>query len=154
MNRKKLVGKILLVDDEKFEKEMLNMALEELNLNVDLLHFHSAEDAIQYLKTTKDEIFLIISDMNMPKINGLDFKKIIDSDPQLLDKSVPFIFSSTSATKKQLAEAYEYRLQGYFIKPPDVKSMAKQIELIINYWILSIRPDTEILGKQEGVYKL
>lgn len=154
MRRKKLVGKIILVDDERFEKDLLNLAIQELNLHVDLLYFHSAEDALQYLRTTEDDIFLIISDMNMPKINGLDFKKIIDSEPSLREKSIPFIFSSTSVTKKQLAEAYDYRLQGYFIKPPDVKSMAKQIQLIINYWILSIRPDSELLGPQESVYKL
>ena len=149
MNRKKLSGKIILVDDEKFEKELLDMALKDLNIHVGLRYFHRAEDAIHYLKITKEDIFIIISDVNMPGMNGLEFKRAIDNDEQLKEKAIPFIFSSTSVTRQQLIEAYDYRLQGYFIKPPDVKSMASQIELIINYWILSIRPDSELLGRHE-----
>ncbi|MCW3101855.1 MAG: histidine kinase [Bacteroidetes bacterium] len=151
---KKLSGKIVLVDDHPFEKDFLVMALEELDIKAELEFFTSAETALEYLKHTKDPIFLIISDMNMPGLNGLDLKKIIDGDKELRTKSVPFIFSSSGATKRKLEEAYDYRLQGYFIKPQDVKDMAKQLELIINYWIVSIRPDSDELGKQSSVFKL
>lgn len=151
---KKLSGKIVLVDDHPYEKDFLKMALEELEIYAELEFFISAEGAIDYLRSTKDHIFLIISDMNMPKMNGLDFKKVIDNDKELKVKSVPFIFSSSGATISQLEEAYDYRLQGYFLKPQDVKDMAKQLELIIKYWIVSIRPDSDQLGKQQGVYKL
>jgi CheY-like chemotaxis protein len=141
---KKLSGQIILVDDEPFEEELLRMGLEELSIKTELKVFRSATKALEYLKETKEEIFIIISDMNMPKMNGLDFKKAIDSDETLKHKSVPFIFSSTAATKKQLLEAYEYRLQGYFLKPHDVKEMADQISLIIKYWEVSIRPDSDV----------
>ncbi|MFY9308702.1 MAG: response regulator [Bacteroidia bacterium] len=154
MEHKKLAGKIILVDDEKIEKELLEMALGDLGIRVELLYFHDAFEALEYLRNTSDDIFIIISDMNMPKMNGLDFKKAIDSDPNLRFKGVPFIFSSTAATKHQLEEAYDYRLQGYFLKPHDINSIAKQLELIINYWIISVRPDSDYLGKQESVYKL
>jgi CheY-like chemotaxis protein len=151
---KKLTGKIVLIDDHAFEKEFLVMALEELNIKAELEFFSTPEKALEYLRTTKDTIFLIISDMNMPKMDGLDFKKIIDKEPELRSKSVPFIFSSSGATKRQLEQAYEYRLQGYFLKPQEVKDMAKQLELIINYWIVSVRPDSEELGNQANVFKL
>ncbi|MDF2436402.1 MAG: histidine kinase [Bacteroidota bacterium] len=151
---KRLSGKIILVDDHHFEKDFLKMALEELSIHVDLEFFSNAESALDFLRQTRENIFLIISDMNMPGLNGLDFKRTIDGDKALRIKSVPFIFSSSGATKRQLEEAYDYRLQGYFIKPQDVKDMAKQLELIINYWIVSIRPDTEELGDQKSVYKL
>ena len=154
MKQKKLFGKIILVDDEKFEKELLVMALEELDIHVDLLYFHNAEDALDYLDKTEENIFIIISDMNMPRMSGLEFKQAINSDKNLRKKAIPFIFSTSSVAKKYLDEAYENSLQGYFLKPADVKSMAKQIELIINYWVLSIRPDSHALGTQECVYKL
>jgi CheY-like chemotaxis protein len=154
MKKRKLSGKIILVDDERFEKELLDMALKDLDIHVDLQYFHNAEDALHYLKHTKDNIFLIISDLNMPKMNGMAFKKAIEMDNHLKRRAIPFVFSSSSATKEQLEEAYDYRLQGYFLKPHDVKSMAKQIELIINYWIESVHPNSELLGKQDSVYSI
>lgn len=154
MKQKKLAGKIVLVDDERIEKELLVMALENLGIHVELNYFHDAFEALEYLRSTNDTIFIIISDMNMPKMNGLDFKKAIDSDPNLRVKAVPFVFSSTAATSHQLEEAYDYRLQGYFLKPHDINAIAKQLELIINYWVLSVRPDSSNLGKQESVYRL
>jgi CheY-like chemotaxis protein len=151
---KKLNGKIILIDDEGFEKEMLLRALKELKIKVDLEYFHSPVAALRYLKETNDNIFLIICDMNMPKMNGLDLKREIDSDGSMREKAVPFIFSTTAVTASQLKEAYEYRLQGYFVKPNEVRAMAKQLELIINYWSISIRPDSEALGKQENIFDL
>lgn len=138
---KKLSGKIILVDDEPFEEDLLRKGLEKLHFKTELKVFRNAIDALHFLKKTDDEVFMIISDMNMPKMNGLDFKKAIDADDSLRQKSVPFIFSSTTATRAQLLEAYEYRLQGYFIKPADAFSMAKQMSLIIEYWVASVRPD-------------
>jgi CheY-like chemotaxis protein len=150
----KLAGKVVLIDDQPIEKELLEIALAKLNLRVELVYFTNAIEALAYLKSTKDIIFLIISDMNMPKMNGLDLKKAIDADKKLSEKAIPFIFASTAATKKQLIEAYEYRLQGYFLKPMEIQSMAKQLETIINYWIISVRPDSEQLGKQETIFKV
>ncbi|MES2591105.1 MAG: response regulator [Bacteroidota bacterium] len=141
---KKIFGKILLVDDEKFELDVLEMALKELNILVELVYCKDGEEALRYLSATSDTIFMIICDMNMPKMNGIDLKKAIDNDEKLKEKAVPFIFSSTAATKAQLEEAYDYRLQGYFIKPGDIDGMAKQMEIIINYWCISIRPDSNI----------
>lgn len=141
---KKISGKILLVDDEQFECDVLEMALKELAIQVDLVYCTNGEDAFNYLKSTDDTIFMIICDMNMPKMNGIDLKKTIDHDKGLKAKAVPFIFSSTAATKAQLEEAYDYRLQGYFIKPSCIDSMAKQMEIIINYWSISIRPDSNL----------
>ncbi len=141
---KTISSKIVLVDDQLIEKELLKIAITELGIEVDLLYFNRADDALHYLKTTRDQIFLIISDMNMPGINGLEFKRAIDADEGLLEKAIPFVFSSTDATRHQLKEAYDYRLQGYFIKPNDLKIMAEQLETIINYWLASVRPDSDL----------
>jgi CheY-like chemotaxis protein len=137
---KKLRGKIILIDDEKFEKKILLLALKEIDAKIELEYFYDPEEALEHLKKTNDNIFLIISDMNMPKMNGLELKHAIDSDRKLKKKAVPFIFSSTSVTRSQLEEAYDYRLQGYFIKPNDVKGMAQQLKKIIDYWSESIHP--------------
>jgi CheY-like chemotaxis protein len=89
---KRLSGKVILIDDQPVEKEILEIALEKLNVYVDLIYFTSAIEAFKYLKKTKDNIFIIICDMDMPKMNGLDLKRAIDADDHLKTKAVPFIF--------------------------------------------------------------
>ncbi|HXB40539.1 MAG TPA: response regulator [Bacteroidia bacterium] len=104
-------------------------------------YFDNPEAALKYLKETKDDIFLIISDMAMPKMNGLDFKKAIDNDEVLQKKSIPFIFTTNDATKEQINEAYEYRAQGYFKKAATLEEQAEMLNTIIKYWINSRHPN-------------
>lgn len=135
-----IIGKIILVDNEKYEKELLVEALYEKNWKVNVEYFNNAEDALEHMKTTKDELFLVISDMNMPKMSGMDLKKAIDEDKNLREKSTPFIFVSTGATTEQLSEAYDRRVQGYFVKPNSIEEQAEILDLVIKYWIVSKHP--------------
>lgn len=141
---KKLAGKIILVDDERYEKALLEVALEKMEWDIEIEYFSSASDALKYLKNTKDEIFIVISDMNMPKMNGLDFKKAIDNDKDgIFEKSIPFIFFSSNSTKEEVTLAYNYRVQGYFKKPLTVDEQAAQIDIIIKYWIIARHPNKD-----------
>ena len=138
---KVVTGKIILVDNKVYEKALLKTALLQKNWNIDVDYFNNPEDALKYLKETKDDIFLIISDMVMAKMNGLDFKKAIDTDEVLKKKAVPFIFTTNDATKEQVDEAYEYRAQGYFEKKPTIDDQAEMLNTIIKYWIDSKHPN-------------
>jgi response regulator RpfG family c-di-GMP phosphodiesterase len=138
---KKLSGKIILVDDEKYEKKLLELSLKKRGWDVVMEYFSNPEVALEYLKNTKDEIFLIISDMNMSsKMNGLDFKKEIDKSFESHKKSIPFIFSSSADQKEEIEEAFLYRVQGYFKKPMDINEQAEMFNIIIRYWIISNHP--------------
>ena len=103
----KLKGKIILVDDDSYEKELLESALKKRGWDTRVEYFHDAHDALDHLKQNKEEIFLVISDMNMPKMNGMDFKKSIDSDPKLRAKSIPFIFATSSSVKSEITDAFD-----------------------------------------------
>jgi len=140
---KKLRGKIMLVDDEHFELELLEIALKAKDWDVKVEYYNNPETALENLRSNDDEIFLIISDMHMPRITGLEFKKIIDQDEVLKKKSIPFIFSTSSASHEQVTEAYEYRVQGYFKKTNSVDEQAEMLDTIIKYWIDSIHPNME-----------
>lgn len=143
MEWNKVDGKIVLVDDEKIEKDFLVVALQQKHWDIQIEYFQSVLDALEYLKRTPDDIFLIISDMNMPVLNGMDFKKRIDDDEQLRKKSIPFIFASTHATKDQITEAYDYRVQGYFKKSSSLSEQADMLDTIIQYWIISSHPNRD-----------
>lgn len=138
---KKITGKIILIDDEKYEKQLLEEALKKKNWDVKVEYFTNAQDALAYMRTTKDELFLIISDMNMPKMTGLELKRAIDNDDILKKKAMPFIFASNGTTKEQVAEAYEYRVQGFFKKPLNIEEQAEMFDIILKYWIICRHPN-------------
>lgn len=137
---KNVKGKIILVDDQEYEKVFLEDALYNKNWNIKVDYFPNAKDALDHLKKNAEEIFLIISDMNMPKMNGMEFKKAIDRDNYLRQKSIPFIFASSAPKRSDVLEAYQYRVQGFFKKPDTVEEQAKMLEKIIQYWISCIHP--------------
>jgi CheY-like chemotaxis protein len=140
----KLKGKIILVDDDDYEKELLESALQKRNWDARVEYFDSAVDALQHLKQNSDEIFLIISDMNMPKMNGMDFKKAIDNDKELRGKSIPFIFATTTSVRSEITLAFDYRVQGYFRKPNTTEEQADMLDIIIKYWIVSSHPNKDV----------
>lgn len=138
---KDIHGKLVLVDHERYEKDLLMLALLKKHRHAEVEYFENGEKAFQYLAKTQDRIFIIMSEMNMPGMSGLDLKKKIDGNPGLSEKAIPFVFASNTANKEQVAEAYEYRVQGYFKKPLSIEEQAEMLELIIRYWIISRRPD-------------
>ena len=110
----KVFGKIILVDDHIYEKQLLESALKEKNWNLKVDHYLNAEDALEHLKTYKqEEIFLIISDLEMPGMNGLDFKKAIDNDKVLRAKAIPFIFASCARSQSTVTGAFGVCLINY-----------------------------------------
>ncbi len=138
---KRINGILILIDDEPYENELLKVALNKLDVDIEIKYFINGYDALDYLKYTKDHIFLIISDMNMPKMDGLELKKAIDRDIRLKKKAVPFIFQSSVIQNARVEEAYDLGVQGYFEKPPNVETMAKQIDRILGYWAICRHPN-------------
>ena len=146
---KEVKGKIILVDDQKYEKDLLNSALEEKGWDIRVDYFDNVRDALKHLKENADEIFLIISDMNMPGMNGMEFKKAIDRDDYLRQKSIPFIFASSEPVREDILEAYRYRVQGFFEKPESFEDQSAMLETIIRYWVACIHPNKDdITAKQ------
>lgn len=138
---KKVKGKIILIDDGRFEKSFLQESLNDNNWSIEVEYFSRAKDALVHLRENVDDIFLIISDMNMPEMNGMEFKKAIDADDSLKYKSIPFIFATSEIKEEQVAEAYEYRVQGYFKKPETIVEQAEMLEKIVQYWRSCIHPN-------------
>jgi CheY-like chemotaxis protein len=64
-------------------------------------------EAIEYLKTTTDEIFLILADINMPKMDGLQMKRIIELTPEIKSKAIPFFFHTNSTNPSEVRAAYD-----------------------------------------------
>jgi DNA-binding NtrC family response regulator len=138
---KRVQGKIILVDDEPYEERFLEAALTRNGWNIEIEYFNNVDDALAHLKINADEVFLIISDMQMPIKSGMDFKRIVDEDEYLQQKSIPFIFVSNSLSRDFVIEAYKYHVQGFFQKPLTPGGQAEMFEIIVKYWITCIHPN-------------
>jgi CheY-like chemotaxis protein len=135
-------GPIILVDDDHDDWQILKEAFVVLSITNALLYFERTAKALAYLRSTNESPFLILCDINMPVQNGIEFKREIDTDPQLRLKSIPFIFFSTGADKKAIEKIYrEITVQGYFIKPANFNELSASIRIIIDYWRLCRHPN-------------
>jgi len=138
-------GPIVLVDDDIDDKAIFEDAMKDLGVENELVWFDNTKDALHYLMVTKDQPFVIISDVNMPVNSGIEFKRQIDRDPHLRDKAIPFIFYSTAVNKETVDEAYkELTVQGFFKKKNDYKEIVENIKMILDYWRTCKHPNSPL----------
>jgi DNA-binding NtrC family response regulator len=148
---KNVKGKIILVDDEDYEKDFLARALRVSDWKIQIEYFTNVDDALEHLRINADEVFLIISDIDMPGKNGMEFKKILEVDDYLSQKSIPFIFVSHSLSRKRVIEAYQYHVQGFFQKPMTPEGQSAMFEIIVQYWINCIHPNKDDLPENPNL---
>src|SRR5688572_26009342 len=100
-------GPIILVDDDQVEYQIVKDVLLSLRYNDELIWFDNVPAVLQYLQTTLLQPFLIISDIRMPRSNGLELRAAINANEYLRKKSIPFIFMSTTANPNEVCIAYD-----------------------------------------------
>lgn len=127
-------GPIILVEDDIDDLEFIIEALNVLGIKNEIVTFDNGQKALDYLKTTVTQPFIIISDVNLPIINGLQLKREIQGNMYLKVKSIPFIFLSTSADPAAVTEAYDLDVQGFFVKENSYQAIRLQLKQIIEYW--------------------
>jgi CheY-like chemotaxis protein len=133
-------GPIIIVDDDDDDHYILKRVCEKIGVVSPVRFFNDAKKVLTYLKETNEKPFIILSDVNMPVVNGLDLKRSIDADPELRKKSIPFIFFSTSAMAGIVREAYEMCVQGFFIKGQNLEELEKTLRVILEYWMRCEQP--------------
>ena len=125
---------IVIVQDDEGDCELLVDVFKEIGVVNEFRCFPNPVEALEYLKTTTEVPFLIISDINMPLMNGLAFKKVIDLDTTISDKRIPFVFLSTAKENNLIDESFHLSVQGYFQKPNDIESLKEIARAIVIYW--------------------
>jgi response regulator RpfG family c-di-GMP phosphodiesterase len=138
--KKKINGEIILIDDEVYEEEFLRDVLDRLNYSVKIKFFDNPKDGLHYITVTKERIFLIISDIHMPQMSGIELKETIEKNPAISLKAIPFVFASSMATKKNINAAYKHNIQGFFEKPSDFNKLTELFSTIIRYWLVNLTP--------------
>jgi len=135
-------GPIIIVEDDKDDRDIIEEVLKELNIPNEIVWFKRCVNAFDYLKTHTNQPFLIFCDINLPGLSGLEFKRQIDADKELRKKSIPFVFLSTSTDKKYVDEAYmEMTVQGYFQKANSYVETKNNVRAILEYWKICKHPN-------------
>src|SRR4051812_7501827 len=93
-------GPIVLIEDDIDDQEFIIDAIQAIGVENEVKTFDNAQKAFDFLKSTPQQPFIIISDVNLPVMTGLELKHEIEKDEYLRSKCIPFIFLSTSADLK------------------------------------------------------
>lgn len=129
-------GPIVIVEDDSDDIDVYKECIKVLRLPNELRVFQDCKAALEYLNTTDEQPFIILSDVNLPGMNGLDLKKIIQADSYLSAKGIPFVFISTNASKAAVRHAHALSVQGYFEKPSSIEGFTSMLKKLFDYWEL------------------
>jgi CheY-like chemotaxis protein len=127
-------GPLMIIEDDLDDQEIIKEILQSLEISNTILFFNDGTEALSYLQITTDQPFLIICDVNLPKMNGLEFRIEINNDERLRKKSIPFIFFSTNAGRDTVQKAYDLTVQGFFTKSSTLQELETTLAMIITYW--------------------
>jgi CheY-like chemotaxis protein len=129
-------GPLILVEDDSDDQELMLHVFEDLGLKNEVQIFRNGKEALDYLYQTRDKPFLIISDINMPVIDGITFKKKIDGCPLLKERRIPFVFMST-APAPFVSQINDLSIQGCFEKGYSLSELNETLKTILKYWDLT-----------------
>ena len=130
---------ILLVEDDNVDAMTVRRAMKDLNVPNGIIHQLDGEDALEYLRSSDNKRpCVILLDLNMPRMNGIDFLKIIKNDDEL--KKIPVIVMTTSKDERDKMESFEFSVAGYIIKSTDYKKFVEALKILNLYWTRSELP--------------
>jgi len=137
-------GEIIIIEDDEDDRLLLQEIFESLSYTNKLTFIEDPMEAIAYLGSPLVKPFMILSDINMPKINGFELRDQILADEIIRAKCFPYIFLSTSKTRENVLRAYGCQAQGYFKKEDDFTAFKTVIQNIVEYWRVSLTPTNSL----------
>lgn len=130
---------ILLVEDDLVDAMTVKRALRDLRVTNRLHVAQDGEKALDYLNDEDNEKpCIILLDLNMPKMNGIEFLNQVKNHPTL--QIIPVVVLTTSRDERDRMESYRNSVAGYMIKPVDYRKFVETMRTIQVYWTLSELP--------------
>ena len=124
--------KILLIEDDTIEVMKFKRVISSLEENHKIIEAINGEEGINTIKDESVNPDLIVLDLNMPKMNGVEFLENLRNDKQL--KFIPAVILSTSNNQKDLLDCYNNGVAGYIVKPLKYEDYVDRIKKLIAYW--------------------
>lgn len=136
----KIIDKpILLVEDDQVDVMTVKRALKEIRVTNPVVNLENGEEALKYLRNPESEKpCIILLDLNMPIMNGIEFLQVMKQDSQL--KRIPVIMLTTSEEQQDKINSFDLGVAGYMAKPVDYRQFVEVMRTIDAYWTISEVP--------------
>ncbi|HEY3327815.1 MAG TPA: response regulator [Novimethylophilus sp.] len=129
---------ILLVEDDQVDAMTVKRALKELHVTNPVTHVENGEAAVEHLRGPDEKPCIILLDLNMPKMGGIEFLQIAKHDDGI--KMIPVVVLTTSEEQQDKVESFNLGVAGYMTKPVDYQQFVEVMRSINTYWTLSEMP--------------
>ncbi|TRO63345.1 response regulator [Christiangramia sabulilitoris] len=126
---------ILFIEDDEIEVMKLHRTLNTLDFKHTITEACDGKEALTQLDDPHNLPDLILLDLNMPRMNGIDFLKILKNDEVL--KYIPTIILTTSNNRKDVLECYKIGIAGYMIKPLKYDDYVTKLKSLLEYWSMN-----------------
>ena len=131
---------ILLVEDDYVDSTTVKRALKDIKVTNPLHLAGNGEEALEFLRNGKNgKPCIILLDLNLPKMNGIEFLEIVKRDEHL--KRIPVVVLTTSRDEQDIVDSFNFSVAGYMIKPVDYLQFVETIRTLDVYWTLSELPN-------------
>ncbi|MCJ7674380.1 MAG: response regulator [Sedimentisphaerales bacterium] len=131
---------VLLVEDDDVDAMTVTRAVDDLEIAGPLARVTDGEEALKYLRNRGNEKpCIIFLDLNMPRMNGAEFLKVVKADDTL--KRVPIIVLTASKEQCDIVGSFDLCVAGYIVKPVDYERFVQALKTIDLYWTLSELPN-------------
>lgn len=133
---------ILLVEDNPYDAELSMRALKKKKLANNVEWVQDGADALDFIfskgmyanRAQEEPLKLILLDIKLPKVSGIDVLRKIKADP--VTRSIPVVMLTSSAEGQDLSECYQLGVNSYIVKPVEFESFQEEVEKAGFYWML------------------
>ena len=131
---------ILLVDDDEVDVMNVRRAFQKAHITNPLFVAHDGVEALELLRRNEFpcDRRLVLLDLNMPRMNGIEFLRELRADPAL--HATPVVVLTTSDDERDKVDAYDLNVAGYLLKPVTFTSFADLMSALNKYWTLVEMP--------------
>ncbi len=123
---------ILLIEDDLIEVMKLKRTVSKLELKHSIKEAKNGEEALTFLRSGEKLPDIILLDLNMPRMNGIEFLNILKADE--IFQYLPTVILTTSENRADLLKCYQAGIAGYVIKPLKYEDYEYKLNAVLKYW--------------------
>ncbi|MGV3459734.1 MAG: response regulator [Flavobacterium sp.] len=127
-------GPIIIIEDDADDREIISEVIRSLSVPNEIVLIGESTQAMEYLRRDEVRPFMVISDINMPKLNGFALRDMVLAEADVAAKCTPYLFFTTAGTPETVREGYRRHVHGFFHKINDYSEYCTVMGNIIAYW--------------------